>query len=218
MTSTKAEPRAPLPVAAVWQNIVKRVFQQPSGGGDSGMIDYKARVEAVFTATDEAVSVLNGTPSHARVVFEQAFDHATDRVRILAHDVDCDAFSSAVANAADRFMRRGGSLELMVECEPSRATPMIATLVRRHENVHVRLVSDEMQCRYKWNAMTVDGKAFRFQADRMAMMAVVSGGGEYAASARHLDEQLDIIADASSDLDLTALCVAVTDSVHRLTA
>jgi hypothetical protein len=183
------------------------------------MFEYKEKVASVFDATDEGVTVLNGTAAHARAVFETAFDKAQHTVRILANDLENEALgTTSVANSIDRFLRRGGHLDVLLETEPTSISPLAATLLRRKNNVSIYLVPEAMQSRYRWNAMIVDDKAYRFQESRHAMVAVVAGGGGNAQVAEHLSEQLDIVSSASAPFDLAEHFGPGSEVMSRLLA
>jgi len=189
---------------SIWQSFVMRVLRDSTrGGGDSGMIEYRAEVASVFQAADDAHEVLNGTPQHARIVFEEAFC-TNKNIILLTHDICDPAFGSSVANAVDRYLRRGNKLQIMVETLPVQGGPLLGTLQRLAQDVdfEVRIVPQEAQAHYSFNAMIVGDAAYRFQRDRTNMVAIVAGGGEHKVIASHIRQELGKAWDVCRPLDL----------------
>ncbi len=151
---------------------------------------YRVQVARVFSgrSTDP---VFNGTVDHARIVTEEAFKAAQSSVSILAKRLAAPQFEcDEVIGAAQDFVAKPNArLSLLVEREVDlELDPFLRAVTKvGGDRVEIRRVPADVQSRYDFNFLTVDGEAMRFQDDRNVPIAIVGGGAPFKETVNHLD-------------------------------
>ncbi|ADG11400.1 hypothetical protein B7G68_15150 [Caulobacter segnis] len=181
-----------------------------SGGfmalGNSEAARYRAEIAKVMSGESSDV-VFNGTLEHACIVIEEAFEAARSHVRILTNRLDCNCYDrDTIVDSMRRFLDRPGMrLDVLVEDETSAATAMGRRFIEEAESAAgerftILAVPQRIVEQYKYNFLLVDDVALRFEEDRRAPVAVVSGGNEALPVVKNLLRVFNAIQSASRPL------------------
>ncbi len=168
--------------------------------------EYREAVARALNGLDDDF-VFNGTVDHARVVVEEAFKAARQYVQILSNRLSAVCYGSTpVTAAALAFLALNDSrIDILVE-EPetllSQREFLDAIQTAGGTRVRILQVPKALVGTYTFNFLTVDRRAFRFEADRTKPIAVVGGGASAKQIAEHLSSVFDDLFSRSAPLSL----------------
>ncbi len=146
--------------------------------------------------SEDGEFIYNSSYGHARDLVEELFIKAEHEVCILTNRLDQRVFSGkSITDLADYFMAKSGAkLRVLIESSEVEdalgSHPMIEKL-DNGDRLDIRLVPESATKYYKYNFMVVDGKHFRYEADRQQINAIATFGD--AKKGDHLRKIFDKI-------------------------
>jgi hypothetical protein len=159
--------------------------------------EYRRFVDELSRSREPTKVILNRSPEHASVVIEALFRRARQYVHIVSRRLSSDVYATAgVIFAATEFLRRGGTIHLLVENPIDRTDhPLLVALDGvNSELVIFAVVPPEVVQRYRFNLVVADGDSYRFEENRELREAIIrfsdtTFGSQLEATFQHLSRQ-----------------------------
>lgn len=115
----------------------------------------------------------NKDMSHAGIVVCTAFRHASEKIRLLSHELDRFLYGGDwFLDELKGFLSKGGLLNVLIETDVEPDHPVMQ-LAKKFDEITVKRVPDQVWEAYPFNFMVVDDKGFRFENDRKLPEATV---------------------------------------------
>ena len=146
------------------------------------MIDkYRERVRSAAEAkTGEPV--YNGSLAHAAVLAETMFGYAQNEILILSGELNPRVYGRAdVVEQARLFLADPEhKVRVLVETPDSLHSENhpLMTVLGDKENAEVRAVPRDLQEKYEFHFMVMDGDSYRFEKDKREPIAIAAFGDE----------------------------------------
>jgi hypothetical protein len=134
---------------------------------------YRASVERLAQLESSEV-FSNGKPEHALIIFETFLKHAKKGVLFFCRNLNPQVFKESLIEPMYLALVRGIRVEILTQETPS--DPSFLAAVERWKSSHLpvsfNVVNHREVAAIKSNFTVMDGKAYRFEADRDEMSAV----------------------------------------------
>ena len=138
---------------------------------------YARKLEAALAGREPYIEY-NRDMAHAAIVVSAAFRHGQKDIWLLSHKLDRSLYASFLfLTAAEEFIKRGGTLHVLVETDVEASHPL-RVLARNSGQIQVKRVPDELLASYKFNFLVVDDVGCRLENDREETKALVMFNGD----------------------------------------
>ena len=115
----------------------------------------------------------NKDMSHATIVVCTAFRHASEKIRLLSHELDRSLYGGVwFLDELQEFLSSGGLLNVLIESDVEPDHPVMQ-LAKQTDKITIKRVPDQEWEKYPFNFMVVDDKGFRFENNRALPEATV---------------------------------------------
>lgn len=136
--------------------------------------EYEARLERALKKR-LPFSGYNRDTFHAASFVAAAFEHAAERILLISHKLDRNAYESPrILRAAREFLKKEGTgLDILVETDVPDHHGLL-TEIAPFSNASVNRIPDDVVKKYSFNLMLVDRIGYRLESDRNAPSAIIS--------------------------------------------